>query len=469
MKPSSFSDIVITGLAPDGGLIIPEKLPFYSTEDLKKIRNLSYPDLALEILTQFADDIPKDDLKILIKKTYTEKAFKTKDITPLVELGIKEVYLLDLSNGLTLAFKDVALQLLGNLFEYILNKRNSFMNILCATSGDTGSAAIYGVRGKNRMNIFILTPFGRMSPFQTAQMYSVTDKNVYNIAVNGVFDDCQDMMKYVDKDKEFKAKYKIGAVNSTNWARIAAQIVYYFKGYFDLINRKQQETDYKIDFAVPTGNFGNILAGYYAKEMGLPISRLILATNENNVLDEFFKTGSYQVRKTEDIVPTSSPSMDISKASNFERFLYDIVNQDPKVVKELMDLVKNKGGFNLCKLPCFGRIKESGVVSGTSTEEDRANTIREIYNKTDKKIIIDTHTADGIKVGLDYKQPPIPLICLGTAKPVKFRDFIEKTIGIELPIPKGYKGLEQKTQRYKKMEKDIDALKKFIAENALIL
>ena len=323
MAPQSFSQILLGGLASDGGLAVPERIPTVNAAELKHWRGLNYRDLAFEVLSKFVDDIPAVDLKALIDKSYTKEAFGSDQITPVATLETG-MHILECSNGPTLAFKDIAMQLLGNLFEYALGKTNEELNILGATSGDTGSSAEYAMRGKKGVRVFMLSPHQRMSAFQTAQMFSLQDKNIFNIAVRGVFDDCQDIVKAVSNDAAFKAKQKIGTVNSINWARVCAQAVYYFKAYF-AVTRSNDET---IDVAVPSGNFGNIYAGYLARRMGLPIHRLILATNENNVLDEFFKTGVYRVRPSNQVVQTSSPSMDISKASNFERFIFELVGRD---------------------------------------------------------------------------------------------------------------------------------------------
>jgi len=464
IKPISFSDSVMMGLADDGGLIIPEKIPKVSLDQLRLLNGMNYQNLAFQIMCQYADDIKFSDLESLIQKTYTQETFQNQSITPLNEID-KNKYLLDLSQGPTLAFKDIALQFLGNMFEYLLEKNNGVMNILGATSGDTGSAAIYGVRGKKRVNIFMLSPLDKMSPFQAAQMRSVLDPNVFNVAVKGVFDDCQDMVKEVNDDLEFKSRFNLGAVNSINWARVSAQIVYYFKGYFRAITQSRKKVGDLVDFAVPTGNFGDILAGYYAKEMGLPIRNLILATNENDVLDQFFKTGVYRPKKTDEVIQTSSPSMDISKASNFERFLYYIAGEDPKAVKSLMYL-SNHGGFSLLGLPLFERVKQSGFISGKSTERDREEIIRYVHQKSG--YMIDGHTADGVKVGLQYSEENVPLVCLETAKAAKFRDLIQRALGIEPTIPQRYQNITSLPQRYETMEKtDVSRLKSFIEEHAL--
>ena len=325
----SFSEILLGGLAPDGGLYLPENYPHFTDADLTAMRGMNYRDLAFAVLSRLVDDIPAEDLRTIINKTYLADVYcytrpnqNAEDITPTLKLE-DNLYLLSLSNGPTLAFKDMAMQLLGNLFEYALAKQGQALNILGATSGDTGSAAEYAMRGKRGVRVFMLSPHGKMSPFQVAQMYSLQDENIYNIAIDGVFDDAQDIVKGVSNDHAYKAKHKIGTVNSINWARVVAQVVYYFQGYL-LATKSSSE---KVSFCVPSGNFGNVCAGHIARMMGLPIEKLVVATNENDVLDEFFKTGIYRARKSAETFHTTSPSMDISKASNFERFVYDLVGQ----------------------------------------------------------------------------------------------------------------------------------------------
>ncbi len=459
MDPATFSDILLGGLAPDGGLTLPEVYPTLAPGELASWRGLSYPELAFAILRKFADDIPAADLRALIDRTYTVAAFRTEVITPVTPLG-DGVWLLGLSNGPTLAFKDIALQLLGNLFEYALFKTGGHLNILGATSGDTGSSAEYAMRGKRGIRVFMLSPHQKMSRFQTAQMFSLPDPNIFNIAVRGVFDDCQDIVKAVSNDAEFKARHAIGTVNSINWARVAAQIVYYFKGWLAVTTHDDQE----VSFAVPSGNFGNICAGYIAKRMGLPIRRLILATNENNVLDEFFRTGIYRVRKNDQVAHTSSPSMDISKASNFERFIFDAVGRDPAVVRDLWRQIDTQGFFDLSTTPYFQAIRESGFVSGASTHQNRMATIRRVYEESG--MIIDTHTADGVKVGLEYREDGVPLLCLETALPVKFEDSIVEALGREPDRPAGYENIETLPQRFEVMDADVDRIKAYIVQHA---
>ena len=462
--PQSFCDILLGGLAPDGGLYLPESYPQISRADLDAWRQLSYADLAYEILAKFITDIPAADLKALVAKTYTAAVYchtrnggDAAQVTPLTKLE-DGLYTQELSNGPTLAFKDMAMQLLGNLFEYVLDQRNESINILGATSGDTGSAAEYAMRGKHNVKVFMLSPDGKMSAFQRAQMYSLQDPNIFNIAVTGLFDDAQDIVKAVSNDAAFKAKYKIGAVNSINWARVAAQIVYYFQGYF----LATTSNDEQVAFAVPSGNFGNICAGHIARQMGLPIAQLVLATNENDVLDEFFRTGVYRPRNTVETSITSSPSMDISKASNFERFVFDLVGRDPAVVKELWAKVDQGQAFDLSATVYWQNMPKFGFVSGKSTHIDRIKTIR--FAQGRYSVMLDTHTADGLKVALDHRQAGVPMIVLETAQPAKFEETIREALGTEPVRPVAMAGIESLPQFVTVMAPDVDAVKQFVAE-----
>ena len=459
MPPKKFSRILLGGLASDGGLTMPEVYPKFDDAQLQELRGMGYRDLAFEILSRFADDIPAPDLHDIIARTYTAQSFQNDEIAPLSTLE-PGLHILGLSNGPTLAFKDIALQLLGNLFEYALDKTGEQLNILGATSGDTGPSAEYAMRGKRGIRVFMLSPHGKMSPFQTAQMFSLDDPNIFNIAIRGVFDNCQDIVKAVSNDYAFKQKYRIGTVNSINWARIAAQIVYYFKGYFAATRSNTEQ----VSFAVPSGNFGNICAGHVARMMGLPIKKLILATNENDVLDEFFRTGRYRPRATAETVQTSSPSMDISKASNFERFIFDLTGRDASKVKELWQAVDEGGAFDLTDTLLWEKIGDFGLVSGTSSHAGRIATIRKVHDRYG--LVIDPHTADGVKVGLEHREPNVPLICLETALPVKFSSSIVEAIGHEPVRPAGYEDIEKKGQRYVVMDADASAIKAFIAEQA---
>ena len=455
---SRFCDILLEGLAPDGGLYLPERYPRIDAATLSQWRTLSYADLAFEILSLYIDDIPAGDLRALVRKTYTPAVFGTLEIVPLKPLR-EGLSLEALSNGPTLAFKDMAMQLLGNLFEYELGRRGAELNILGATSGDTGSAAEYAMRGKRGVRVFMLSPNGRMSAFQQAQMFSLQDANIHNIAIDGVFDDCQDIVKATSNDLEFKRSYKIGTVNSINWARLLAQVVYYFAGYF----QATRSNDERVSFAVPSGNFGNICAGHVARMMGLPIKRLVAATNENDVLDEFFRTGTYRVRKGAETYETSSPSMDISKASNFERFVFDLLGRDAGRVKQLFRHdVEQKGSFTLTPQE-FARIADYGFVSGRSTHADRVATIRDTWRRFDT--MIDTHTADGLKVALEHLEPGVPMIVLETALPAKFAETIVEALGRQPERPAGLVGLEQLPKRFETMPADAARVKRYIAEH----
>jgi threonine synthase len=456
-----FCDILLEGLAPDGGLYLPATYPKIDSTTLTRWRALSYADLAFEILSLYIDDIPATDLKRLCQRTYTAEVFGTPQITPLkslADLG-EGLQLQALSNGPTLAFKDMAMQLLGNLFEYELARRGEDLNILGATSGDTGSAAEYAMRGKRGVRVFMLSPHGRMSPFQQAQMFSLQDANIHNITIDGVFDDCQDIVKAVSNDLAFKRAHHIGTVNSINWARLLAQVVYYFAGYFQATTSNSQQ----VSFAVPSGNFGNICAGHVARMMGLPISKLVLATNENNVLEEFFRTGTYRVRGGADTFETSSPSMDISKASNFERFVFDLLGRDAKRTAELFGAgVHQRGGFTVTPEE-FARIAPFGFVGGSSTHEDRLAHISAAWETCG--VMIDTHTADGLKVALLQREPGVPMIVLETALPAKFASTIVEAIGIQPELPAALRGLEKLPKRFTAMGPDVAAVKQYITQH----
>src|SRR3989442_5142490 len=392
-KPQPFTEILLEGLAPDGGLFLPESFPKLGPAELAAMRGMNYREIAFAVLSKFADDIPSGDLKRLIDKTYTKEIFGGDDITPVKKLD-SGLFLLGLSNGPSLAFKDIALQLIGNLFEHVLEKHGKRLNVVGATSGDTGPSAEYALRGKKNVQVFMLSPEGRMSPFQAAQMYSLQDANIFNIAVRGVFDDCQDIVKAISGDFAFKARHRIGAVNSINWARVAAQVVYYFKACFAVGG--------EASFGVPSGNFGNVYAGHVARSMGLPIRKLIVATNENDVLDEFFRTGRYRVRKAAEVKATSSPSMDISKSSNFERYAYDLVGGDGAKLRAIWEGLDREGTLDLSGTGYFRRVAATRFVSGSSTHADRLATIRRRWK--DYGAMIDPHTAAGGKVGLHHPE-----------------------------------------------------------------
>ena len=463
-----FCDILLEGLAPDGGLYLPEFYPQVDEPTLNHWRQVyhqqGYAELAFEVLSLYIDDIPATDLRALCAKTYTAEVFGTGEIVPLRHLE-NNIWLEALSNGPTLAFKDMGMQLLGNLFEYELARRGETLNILGATSGDTGSAAEYAMRGKKGIRVFMTSPAGRMSAFQQAQMFSLMDDNIFNISIAGVFDDCQDMVKAVSNDLDFKRRYKIGTVNSINWARLLAQVVYYFAGYFQATEPLDSNQAKQVSFSIPSGNFGNACAGHVARMMGLPIAKLVVATNENDVLDEFFKTGVYRVRSSADTHETSSPSMDISKASNFERFIFDLLGRDGEQVKRLFaDTLPQKGSFDLSVSPAFDDIRfRYGFESGKSIHSNRLDTIQDSFER--HAMMIDPHTADGIKVAREHLQNGVPMIVLETALPLKFSQTIVQATGKEPDRLPKFEGLENMPRRVTSMAADVQAIKTFIAEH----
>ena len=459
-----FCEILLEGLAPDGGLYLPDHYPQVTPDALARLRSVyekqGYACLAFEVLSLYIDDIPANDLKALCVKTYTEEVFGSAAIVPVRELEMG-LYVEALSNGPTLAFKDMAMQLLGNLFEYELARRGEELNIFGATSGDTGSAAEYAMRGKRGVRVFMTSPHGRMSPFQQAQMFSLLDDNIHNIAIEGVFDDCQDLVKAVSNDLGFKRQYKIGTVNSINWARLLAQVVYYFAGYFQVTADNAQQ----VSFTVPSGNFGNVCAGHVARMMGLPIAQLVVATNENDVLDEFFRTGVYRVRGSADTHETSSPSMDISKASNFERFVFDLLGRDGARVTRLFGAeLSAQGRFDLSADPQFAQAATRfGFVSGKSTHADRLQTIRSIYQ--DFGQMVDTHTADGIKVAREHVLAGVPMVVLETALPIKFAATIVEALNRKPDCPSKFHGIESLPRRVQVMSADVAQVKAYIAQH----
>jgi threonine synthase len=459
-----FCEILLEGLAPDGGLYLPEHYPQVDDAALTRLRTTfntqGYAALAFEVLSLYIDDIPATDLKALCAKTYTKEVYGTEAIVPVRNLE-DGLWVEALSNGPTLAFKDMAMQLLGNLFEYELARRGEELNIFGATSGDTGSAAEYAMRGKKGVRVFMTSPHGRMSPFQQAQMFSLMDENIHNIAIEGVFDDCQDLVKAVSNDLDFKTKYKIGTVNSINWARLLAQVVYYFAGYFQATTANSQ----KVSFTVPSGNFGNVCAGHVARMMGLPVDTLVAATNENDVLDEFFRTGVYRVRGSADTHETSSPSMDISKASNFERFVFDLLGRDAALTKDLFGAQISKNGkFDLSGNPHFAEAAARyGFASGKSTHANRLATIQDVYKRFGE--MIDTHTADGVKVAREHIKAGVPMIVLETALPIKFAATIVEALGQEPNRQSKFEGIEALPKRVQVMKADVAQIKAYIAKH----
>jgi len=409
-----FRATVLTGLARDGGLFLPAAIPDVR-DRLAAWSRLSYAALAYEIMRLYADDIPDPDLRGLVDRSYA--VFRHPDVTPVIPVG--DVHVLELFHGPTLAFKDVALQFLGNLFEYVLAESRGELNIVAATSGDTGSAAIQGIRSRERMRIFVLHPHGRVSPVQERQMTSVLDANVHNLAVDGTFDDCQEIVKALFNDLAFRDRHHLGAVNSINWARVLAQITYYFFSCFRVMERTGAK---RVRFSVPTGNFGDIFAGYVACRMGLPIDRLVLATNENDILARFFTSGVYAAGQ---VVPTLSPSMDIQVASNFERYLYYLARGNAGQVCAWMDGFKRTG-----RLEIAGKADSGVLCAGRGDTASTLATIRDCWNR--HRYLLDPHTAVGVHVAQQYLDAAAPMICLATAHPAKFGDAIRQATGEDL-------------------------------------
>ena len=453
IAPISFSEAVMMGLATDGGLLLPEKILPVDRETLKGWGGLSFQELAYEVMSRFIDDIPAADLKSLIERSYA--GFTHDEITPLVKVG--DIYIMELFHGPTLAFKDVALQFLGNVFEYLLQKSGGKMNILGATSGDTGSAAIYGVRGKENINIFILHPYQRVSRIQELQMTTVTDKNVFNIAIRGTFDDGQAIVKNIFSDLPFKEKYSLGAVNSINWARILAQVVYYI---YAALRLSGPEATARVDFSVPTGNFGDIFAGYVARKM-LPekIGRLVLATNENDLLTRFVNDGDYSVGK---VSQTSSPSMDIQVASNFERYLFSLYGGDPEKTSQALQLFAETGKLEFD--PAQRKTIKEDFCSRTVNEQETSDTIAAFHRLG---YLLDPHTAVGVTAALDFVDRARPMVSLATAHPAKFGDAVSKAIGREPELPAGLAGLNEKESRCEVLDAEVETIRSYLADRAL--
>lgn len=453
LSPISFTETVFEGLSPDGGLIIPEKIPVISEEIRTRWKKLSYLELALEVFKLFVDDLPEEDLKNLIQKSYA--SFRHREITPVVK--VDGIYILELFHGPTFAFKDIALQFLGNLFEYLLKKSGKKINILGATSGDTGASAIYGVKGKENMAIFILHPYQRVSPIQALMMTTVLDANVHNLAIEGSFDDCQRIVKELFMDLSFKKRFSLTAINSINFARIMAQIVYYLYSYFRVSELEERE---EVRFSVPTGNFGNIFAGYLAKKMlGYGIERLILATNENDILARFVNYGDYSRRE---VVPTISPAMDIQIASNFERYLYYFYEEDPVKTSKAMETFLKEGKLTFSEEE-VKRVQRD-FLSCSVTQEETCKTIREFYEKTG--YLLDPHTAVGVKAGLTFKNE-LPMICLATAHPAKFPEAVSKAIGKDFELPEEIKNLKGKPQKFEILPAKTNSVREYLEKKAI--
>lgn len=445
IEPVTFSQAVMMGLATDGGLLLPEQFPQVEDETLRRWAELPFKALAVEVMLPFVgEDLSRDELTDLVDRSYA--TFSHPEVTPVVEAG--EQHILELFHGPTAAFKDVALQFLGNLFELLLERSGGRLNIIGATSGDTGSAAIYGVRGQERIDIFILHPKGRVSPIQERQMTTVLDANVHNIAIRGTFDDGQRIVKTLFNDLTFKKDYSLGAVNSINWARILAQVVYYFYAWGRI---SAGDTEQKITFSVPTGNFGDIFAGYVALRMGLPVERLILATNRNDILSRFVNTGVYQAGE---VHPTISPSMDIQISSNFERYLYFLMDEDPAKVCELMEQMAGEGKLSV-PLEKQAEVQRLFVASAVDEEQTRQQ-IRETYSECG--YILDPHTAVGVYAARKYPGS----VCLATAHPAKFGAAVKEAIGVESEPPPSLQGLMEKESRCEELDADVATVKAYI-------
>ncbi|MBO8143890.1 MAG: threonine synthase [Thermodesulfobacterium sp.] len=454
MEKIDFKITVFEGLAPDGGLIVPESIPELSESEIEKLKRLSYQELALEIFKYYVSDIKEQDLRTLIKEAY--KNFRAKDITPVVKAG--DIYILELFHGPTWAFKDIALQFLGVLFEKLLLETDKKINILGATSGDTGSAAIYGVKGKKNIAIFILHPYKKVSEVQALMMTTVTDPNVYNLAIEGTFDDCQAIVKSIFMDLEFKKRYRLTSVNSINWARIMAQMVYYFWAYFRICEKEKCDS---IRVSVPTGNFGDIFAGYLARKMlgEKRIERLILATNENDILCRFVNNGDYSLRE---VKPTISPSMDIQVASNFERYLYYFYGENPQKTKDTMERFAKEKTIKFSEQE-IDRVKKD-FLSTSVNQKETMETIKEFYEETG--YILDPHTAVGVRAGLKFKEG-YPLVCLATAHPAKFPETVNKALEFSIKLPKEIEKLYNLPQKFEILPADTEKVKTFISQKAI--
>ena len=447
-KTFEFKDVFIKGLADDGGLFIPKSLIKFSKSDIDEFKDLNYQELAKKIIYPFIGNfMNENDLSKIIDKSYS--VFRKKNVVDLVKVGDRSV--LELFHGPTLAFKDVAMQLLGNFYEYYLNNENKKLNIVVATSGDTGAAAIDAIKGKKNVNIFVLHPHNRVSPVQRKLMTTGKEQNVFNIAINGNFDDCQNLVKLMFADKNFSQDIKMSGVNSINWARIITQSVYYFYSYFLVEDNKQP-----INFSVPTGNFGDVYAGYLAKKMGLPINKLIVATNQNDILHRAISKGSYEVEKVHE---TISPSMDIQIASNFERLLYDLNDGDDIQTAEVMKNIKENGKYIIDQKKL--NIINNNFLSSRMSEEEVLKTINTVYEKY--SIVLDPHSAIGYgafdKINLNGNN-----IVLATAHPCKFPDAIKKAINLKADLPEELMFVLNEEEKFDIIDNDVDKVKKHIKE-----
>ena len=445
-KTFSFESVFLKGLAPDGGLFVPKIIPFFSTEELLSFKNLSYQDLAVKIILKFCKDVfSESEIKEIINNSY--KNFRVQNVVELKKSG--KLNLLELFHGPTLAFKDIAMQVIGNMYEKILEKNNLKINIIVATSGDTGAAAISAIKDRKNMKIFVLHPENKISEIQRKFMTTVNSGNVFNIALASNFDECQKFVKLMFADKDFSNSINMSGVNSINWARIIIQIVYYFYSYFKVVAK-----DEKINFSVPTGNFGDIYAGYIAKKMGLPINKLIIATNNNDILKRVIHSGIYKPSKVEH---TISPSMDIQVASNFERLIFDISSSNSEKILKLMNDLKEYGEFKLDKEDLI-KINEN-FCSESMSEEETKSIINKMYNT--QGLLIDPHTAVAIgvsqKISISGKT-----IVLATAHPAKFSDTVMKQTNIKPELPESLKNILIKKENYEKLPKDLKKVKSYI-------
>jgi threonine synthase len=449
----SFKEAVMAGLAPDGGLYLPEQVPD-ATSALEAWQSLPFRQVFQKVVHLYAGtELSAPDLADLTERAFVH--FTHPDVTPVVRVG--PLYVMELFHGPTFAFKDVALQFLGPVFEKLLAESGRHMTVVGATSGDTGSAAIHALRGRAGIEVFILFPKGRVSPVQEWQMTTVPDSNIHAIAVEGSFDDAQDIVKGMFNDRAFNEQYQLGAVNSINWARVMAQITYFFCGYFQVLQRQPgMKVGDPILVSVPTGNFGHMCAALLARRMGLPIQRLVLSTNANSILHRFVSTGEY---RPSGVVPTHSPSMDIQVASNFERYLFDLVGRDASQVRTLMDSVKRDGGFTIGK-DLLAQVQKELVSSAVDNEATLA-TIREVH--AEHGYLLDPHSAVGMRAALDHLQPGIPTLTMATAHPAKFAEAIRAAIGQDPPIPPALAGLERFPKRIETLPAKLRSIQDYIA------
>ena len=450
IKSFSFKDVFLDGLASDGGLYVPKQIPSYSIQDLEKLRKLSYREIAAKIILDFcADEFSESEIKDLVKKSY--KNFRVQDVVMINKAG--SMNLLELFHGPTLAFKDIAMQVIGNMYESILEKNKLKINVVVATSGDTGAAAIGAIKDRKNMKIFVLHPENKISEVQRKFMTTVNSSNVFNIALDGNFDDCQKFVKSMFSDKNFRNSINMSGVNSINWARIIFQIVYYYFSYF-----KIAEANEKINFSVPTGNFGDIYAGYIAKKMGLPVNKLVIATNKNDILKRVVNTGYYKPLKVEHTV---SPSMDIQVASNFERLIFDVNSCNSEKTLKLMNDLNERGQFKIEKEE-LNKIKDS-FSSASLTEEETKSIISEMYKNYG--ILIDPHTAVGIGVTKKISLKGSAVV-LATAHPSKFSEVVMEATGIKPELPENLRNILVEKENYDKLPKDLEKVKNYILERA---